>query len=116
VDPTSDDIVTCTVSGATRLLVDMGPGPDFTEFQTWTITAVQVEIHGGEGDDSQLGGTGLDDHIDGGPGDDELFGFAGDDVLQAVRARTSCTAVARRTTSTAARASTSSTTTATRPA
>jgi hypothetical protein len=80
-DPTRDDIVTCTVSGATRLLADMGAGPDFTEFQTWTVTAVQVEIHGGDGNDEQLWGTGLDDIIDGGPGDDELDGFAGDDVL-----------------------------------
>ncbi len=80
-DPTRNDIVTCTVSGASRLRVDMGPGPDFTEFLTWTVTAVQVEVHGGDGDDPGLWGTGLDDILDGGPGDDELDGFAGDDLL-----------------------------------
>jgi hypothetical protein len=78
---TTGDIVTCTVAGADRLVIHMGPGGDFSEFLTWTVTAVHVELHGDEGDDSQLWGTGLDDTIDGGPGDDELDGFAGDDAI-----------------------------------
>ena len=73
--------VTCTVSGAQRLLVELGPGTDFTEFQTYTAAAVQVEVHGGAGNDFQLRGTDHDDIVDGGAGDDKLDTRAGDDVL-----------------------------------
>jgi hypothetical protein len=80
--PRADTLI-CTVADADRrLLVDLGPGGDFTEFQTWTVTSVRVEVHGGEGDDPELRGTGLDDIVDGGPGDDQVSGAGGDDTLQ----------------------------------
>ena len=75
------DRVNCTVSGATKLVVEMGGGGDFTEFLTFAV-AVDVEVYGEGGDDPQLWGTGRDDLIDGGVGDDHLHGFGGDDTLQ----------------------------------
>jgi hypothetical protein len=74
------DRVNCTVSGATKLVVEMGGGGDYTEFLTFAV-AVDVEVYGEGGDDLQLWGTGRDDLIDGGDGDDGLYGFGGDDTL-----------------------------------
>src|SRR5687768_3725812 len=71
--------VDCTVSGAEKLVVELGPGEDFTEFQVYEVP-VDVEVYGEDGSDSQLWGTGRDDLIEGGPGDDELDGFFGDDT------------------------------------
>ena len=70
--------VECTVSGATRLVVEMGPGPDFTEFFDIPL---DVEIYGEAGDDLNLLGSARDDKIFGGPGADELDGLGGDDQL-----------------------------------
>jgi hypothetical protein len=73
--------VDCDVAGATKLVVELGPGEDFTEFQVYEVP-VDVEVYGEDGSDSQLWGTGRDDLIDGGPGDDGLDGFFGDDTLR----------------------------------
>jgi Putative metal-binding motif/RTX calcium-binding nonapeptide repeat (4 copies) len=77
----SGDHVICTVSGISTLVVEMGPGPDFTEFQVFAVP-VQARVFGEAGHDPSLWGTERDDFIDGGPGDDELDGFGGDDELR----------------------------------
>jgi hypothetical protein len=72
--------VDCDVGDAALLLVELGPGDDFTEFLV-TSLPVEVEIHGEGGADPQLWGSPRDDRIFGGTGDDDLSGGGGDDML-----------------------------------
>ena len=75
--------VDCPVAGATKLVVELGPGEDLTSFETFGV-ALDVEIYGEAGNESGFGlrGSPRDDLIDGGPGDDEIDGFGGDDVIR----------------------------------
>jgi hypothetical protein len=75
------DRVDCPIGSATRLLVDLGPGDDFAEIQTFS-PQVQLELDGGTGNEPEILGSSGDDIIDGGPGDDFIFGRGGDDQMQ----------------------------------
>lgn len=58
--------------------VDCGAGDDHVKIADG-VTA-DLEVHGGDGDDTLIGGDG-NDKLFGGNGNDKLFGGAGDDVL-----------------------------------
>ena len=49
------DRVNCMVSGATRLVVELGPGGDFSEFLTFDV-AVAIEVYGEAGADPRPAG------------------------------------------------------------
>ena len=84
IDDANDDDVSCprvhNAVAATRLVVELAGGDDYTEVQELTNIEITLDVRGGAGNE-YITGSVRADVISGGAGVDELFGLQGADSL-----------------------------------